>query len=193
LGELEALVPQEMIDFYIQVAGFVEVEFWIDRTKTARPTDSFEGFETRTTPSIITGGLEIVDPAEFPEIREGILETAVGFIRPRRPGSEQKKEFVTALARKAIPIARLYTANCIVMIPDSEIIPSGVYLLFLDQLTEEISGIRLAPTFSQWLEFLEQSCYIEPRWNFREFWHAGDAVHVNPKHTERLLEFMWRR
>jgi len=170
LESLQGDIPPDLKEFYLTGAAMANVEFTLDI-----PTEL--GFKRDwNVKSSLGGGLQIPSPEKLSRLRQ---DFAMMVPEPDDPKFEP-------FLQHGLPLSIYRNSDVMLFLKENVALQAGIYALPYATLMEDTFCYRYAGSLSEWLEFLERSCYIGISWYDVSFWHEDDRLIPNQKLTDRL-------
>jgi hypothetical protein len=173
--QLALALPEDLAAFYLEAAGACDIQFAVvlpanlELTRDECTVNQFSGgFGLLALSKLATSRLDWCDLLEsLPNDDPARLQMFVRFGIPI--WIDRGSSFIVCVNRDA-------GAN------------SGIYCMDYGSLPETKSHPKLANSFTEWLDFLEQSCYAEVDAHSFRLWHDGHKLARNEIFRQRILE-----
>ncbi|HWB06681.1 MAG TPA: hypothetical protein VG796_26895 [Verrucomicrobiales bacterium] len=185
-----------VLRFHEEAAAACDIKYIVDVPEGT----CFPGREHQTNSDRIWTGFQLLSAADIVErkkgceIGAGVLEglydqeledagisfpAVMELIRDHREKGGYRRQSV--ILKTCIPISALNGPTCLALVPASDGVLAGVYLVGSDSAT------RLCDTFDDWLQFQEKTYYPNPDcWSTLELWLADNGVEATPEMIKAL-------
>jgi|GEM_PF-3859047 len=177
LAKLPISLPQDLIDFYRQGSSHCDVAFKIKTPGNFR----YAGTKTKRAQSCWRCGFGVESISKLAEMQSDFRE----LIEQSKEDLGLPKKYFS-LGEVTQPFWMTKGGDLVVWIGPGSKFKIGIYCVLWDQIEEGNFLFRYADSFSSWLQFLEENCYVGPAWWDVEAWHDGRSLKSNPAFAKQL-------
>jgi hypothetical protein len=161
--------PADILDFYSTASSSCVIRFNTCIKKKAQGRSG----SALTLPNTVGGGLTLVRPDLMRQLSEE-MHQLLSFSSERQKGASRK--FMQHAINSTIPLCKTKGGDYLAFVSENPALQNGIYLFLLESFGRPDGVIPLCRSFEQYLQLLENRCYIGSDWNTIQLWYRDGEL-----------------